>query len=1078
MNASVSEVATTSPQHIPHLCSTHQNKNVLFETKSKSASFQDKQKPQKTYPKSTSKVPASNVDTAAPVGDYRNALWFKEGEGDLFFAQWLLSRCNGVGDAMTPQFADATKRVFALFKIQRKLRKELAMRSKREVPEEVDDAEEEEHEVDTEKPLWSVEEIVEQVGSVLRASRLKQQKAKEKANTKLEGALERIVVAEVVENATELILSRAMSDHKELLRQWIEILKEDETGVDKMEANLLEVNHNINRDVEETTAQKKKKKCEKTMRIRKNKSRQAKETACEQVESFLNFIMESEQTQTLDEAFVAELPSVAKKMWSMELQRIMELSSIDSEEEERRLRVARDIQTVLRREVSKWRHCEVVLFGSSVSRYGSRSSDLDMCLLPNGRSIGKNADPPQEVVGTRQLQRLIDESLGENGHEPSTNSGLAEQLRGLRAQVQTSTEKLAQALNTLDRSSKKDSKTSKQRSQLEFFYTQMRLLRDAIVSELTKVLGVEEPFDVACTNGKSAHLKATIAASRRRSEDLYLIRFILQRAAKCEVRHVISGARVPIIRFLHTRSSRDYECDLCFENVLATRNTPLLRAYASFDDRARTLGLAVKHWAKQRGINDASIGCLSSYSFVLLCIFYLQVVQVLPNLQNPRLLEYACVEPVYYNDINIAFCEDRDLAQAYHQPTSARDPSDMSMTTLLVGFFEFYATHFDFAKRVVTVRSPETPALKLQQWGSRKAKTWRMSIEDPLETGRDLGCVLQFKGQERIICEFRRAHKMLVQGKSFSEEVCAVEKPAGRVEKAKQMKEDVLSAKRVQSIPSQQQAGKVKRSYILTLRSADEELTEETIELFFKGFQKSFRVGKVVEATTLDSTTDENVDAGNKNKRWEVEVLTQAEKCPRPLSLRTRIDWKASDGREGRVWLHHQALFATPPCQKCLSPEHPTSKCLLEDFDEIDSNEGAAAGDRGEPRIDYKAKKNIRRHVLRLNLGGNSSTSILQRKDRRKKQQQHPMGKTKPSFKRSMNPTAKTEVCGVKKPETEPLNGRHVEVVASPSLGTRGKGEGDITSKATHKKQKWQQRGHRKRGNSKGDKKNAVSNGL
>ncbi|CAI5734429.1 unnamed protein product [Peronospora destructor] len=1077
MNASVSEVVTASPRHQPHLHNAHQNKKVLHEMESQYVSLQDKQKLQKAHLKSTSKLPASNVDTATPVGDYRDALWFKEGEGDLFFAQWLLVRCNGVGDVMTPQFVDATKRIFALFKIQRKLREELALSSKREVPEDVDDPEEEEHEVDIKKPLWLVEEIVEQVGAVLTASRLKQQKAKEKANTNLEGALERIVVAEVVENATELILSRATSDHKQLLRRWIEILKEDETEGDKMGANLLEINFKMHRDVEETTAQKSKKKCEKTMQLRKNKSREAKETACKQVESFLTFLMESAQTQTLDEASVAELPLVAKKMWSTELQQIMELSSIEPEEEERRLRVARDIQTVLQREVSKWRDCKVILFGSSVSHYGSRSSDLDMCLLPNGRNTGKYADPPQEGVGRRQLQRLIENNLGENGHEPSTNTGLAEQLRGLHAQVQTSIEKLAQALNTLDRSSKKDGKTSKQRSQLEFFNTQMRLLRDAIVAELTKVLGVQEPFDVAYSNGKSAHLKATIAASRRRSDDLYLLRAILQRAAKCEVRHVIAGARVPIIRFLHTHSGRDYECDLCFENVLATRNTPLLRAYACFDDRARTLGLAVKHWAKQRGINDASIGCLSSYSFVLLCIFYLQVVQVLPNLQNPGLLEYARIQPVYYNDINIAFCEDRGLAQAYHQPTSARDPSDMSLATLLAGFFEFYATHFDFAKRVVTVRSPETPALKLQQWGSRKAKTWRMSIEDPLETTRDLGCVLHFKGQERIICEFRRAHKMLIQGKSFSEEVCAVKKPADRLEKAKQMKEDVLSAKRVQSIPNQQQADKVRRSYMLTLRSADEELTKETIELFFKGFQKSFRVGKVVEATTLDSTTDENDDSGNKNKRWEVELLTQAEKCPRSLSLRTRIDWKASDGREGRVWLHHQALFATPPCQKCLSPEHPTSKCLLEDVDENDNDESAAAGDRGEPCIDHKAQKNIHRHVLRLTLGGNSFATISQRNDRRKKQQQHPMGKkTKPNTKRSMNRTGKTELCGVKKTETEPLNGRHVEVVASPSLTSRG--EGDIPGKATRKKKKWQQQVHRKRGNSKGNKNNAVLNSL
>ncbi|KAF1777065.1 hypothetical protein GQ600_14658 [Phytophthora cactorum] len=984
MEASASETATAPPRPRSRPHSSNPSKKNARDTNPQSAPSNRKQKPQ-------------------------NA---RQSRRLSLHPMTLLSANTETLHATTPQSETATQRMFALFKTQRRLRRELALGSKKEVASAEEDEEEEESEeeqvVDAEEPLWPVEEIVEQVGNVLRPSRrelLKLQREAEKNNAKLEGAMERIVVAEVVDNATELILSRATSKHETLLRRWVEILKEKE-------AEKAEEMYRRSQEAE---------KKEKIMRTKKNKSKGAEDTACEQVESFLTFLKESAATQSHVEACEIAAPSEAEKLWTSELQRIVELSSIEPEEEARRLRVASDIQTVLRREVSKWRHCEVILFGSSMTHYGSRTSDLDMCLLPNGRSIGKDSSPPKEVMGKRQVQQLIDGKVSENGHAPTTDAAMVEQLQNLHAQTQKSIEKLTQALNSLDRSGKNGDKQTKQRRQLEFFYTQMRLLRNAVVADLAK-LGVAE----------AAMIPMRMA----------------ERAAKCEVRHVIAGARVPIICFLHTRSGREYECDLCFENVLATRNTPLLRAYASFDDRARTLGLAVKHWAKQRGISDASMGFLSSYSFVL--------------------LKSAHIKPEYYNDINIAFCEDRGVAQAFHKRSS-----DVC-----------------FAERVVTVRSPETPALKLAHWGSRKAKTWRMSIQDPLETGRDLGCVLQFKGQERIIRELRRAHEMLARGESFSDEVCVVEKPAGKPGKgkqgaknaSKQTTDDDSQAGGEQSLQKQQQADKMKRTYVMVLQSADEELTREIIEAFFKDFQKSFRVGKVVEAAPADG----NDTTENKNKQWEVELLTQAQNCPRRLSQKTRIDWKAADGRVGRVWVHHQALFATPPCHKCLSPDHETGKCPPDDLDKGDEDEdaGAGAGDTSELRDGHRVpQKNIRRHVLRLTIGGDHSSAGAKKNDRRKKHQQHlgaaqdshHTGKPKGSNVKRNNSgkpsgPGKKEHHGEKKAEATVVSAvRRVEAVEVVKSSSTSRIETDNTNKATQKKKKWQQRVHRKSGNSKGD---------
>ncbi|CAI5710906.1 unnamed protein product [Hyaloperonospora brassicae] len=1051
MDASVSVTAAPLPPQ-PRRRHAHNKQKVSHDARLQLASLQGKQKPRKARSKSVSKL--AIADSTAVVADYHDALWYNAGKGDLVFAHWLLGRCNGVGDATTPQSAEAVQRMFALYQIQCKLRQELSRSSKREV---IEGAEEEENDDDADACLWSVEEIVEQATNVLRVSRLelmKQQKAAEKSNAKRRKTVERIVVTEVVENATELILSRATNGHEVVLRRWIEVLRDEE----HVEAD--------------PTIGSVRKKREARMRVRKNATKGAEELVCEQVESFLTFLAESAQTPTLSTAYVTTVPSDAEKAWSMELQQIVESSSIGPQEEKRRLQVARDIQTVFRREVSQWRHCDVVLYGSSLTHYGSLGSDLDMCLLPNGRSSIKYVGPSVEAIGKRELQRLIGGSPGESEHTRSDAGGVY-QLPEIGALVRTGIEKLTQALNELDRVGSTCDKVAKQRCSLEFFHCQMRMLHNAIVAELSNL-----PEDAIASKGAPAHLKAVIAASKRRTNDLYRVREILQRLVGCEVRHVIAGARVPIIRFLHKSSGCEYECDLCFENVLATHNTPLLRAYASFDDRARSLGLAVKHWVKRRGISDASMGFLSSYSFVLLSIFYLQVVRVLPNLQDPRLLEYAHVEPDYVNGVNIAFCKDRDLAQRHHELTLASDVSGVSLATLLVGFFEFYATQFDFAKRVVTVRSPETPVLKLQQWGSRKAKTWRLSIQDPLETGRDLGCVLQYKGQERIICELRRAHGLLVQGGSFIDDVCAVDKPADKAVKAgkaKQKNGTAAPVNGVQSERSQRQADVTKRSFSLSLESADEKLTKEEIEQLFKDFQASVSVGKVVEATSFDSTAGDGHDVESSGKQWEVELWTQAKKLPRRLYRTTRIDWETEDGRGGRVWVHHQTYFATPPCRQCLSPKHATSKCSATGGREDNNSEGA--GDRAQQVDKSAAERNARRHVLHLALSSGQQAAVVKLSGHRKEQQQHggasqqvnSGAKSEPGNIRRVNEVGKKKVRGNMKTEAEQVAGSvlidsvdgRVPVVTS----VRGDGEGDTGGNMIQKKKKKrQQRVYRKRG--------------
>ena len=85
----------------------------------------------------------------------------------------------------------------------------------------------------------------------------------------------------------------------------------------------------------------------------------------------------------------------------------------------------------------------------------------------------------------------------------------------------------------------------------------------------------------------------------------------------------ITSAKVPIVKLFHHQCQ--IEADISMYNVLARENTRLLSLYADLDPRCRTLGYMVKLFAKICDIGDASRGSLSSYAYILMMIFYLQV---------------------------------------------------------------------------------------------------------------------------------------------------------------------------------------------------------------------------------------------------------------------------------------------------------------------------------------------------------------------------------------------------------------------------------------------------------------------
>ncbi|KAJ3666288.1 hypothetical protein Zmor_001741 [Zophobas morio] len=94
-------------------------------------------------------------------------------------------------------------------------------------------------------------------------------------------------------------------------------------------------------------------------------------------------------------------------------------------------------------------------------------------------------------------------------------------------------------------------------------------------------------------------------------------------------------AKVPILKFKNKDTG--FKVDLNCNNIVGIQNTRLLYSYAQLDWRVRPLVVIVKIWAQANNINDAKNMTISSYSWTLMVIHFLQCgvfPPVLPCLHN------------------------------------------------------------------------------------------------------------------------------------------------------------------------------------------------------------------------------------------------------------------------------------------------------------------------------------------------------------------------------------------------------------------------------------------------------------
>nr|XP_025038419.1 poly(A) RNA polymerase GLD2 isoform X3 [Pelodiscus sinensis] len=179
-------------------------------------------------------------------------------------------------------------------------------------------------------------------------------------------------------------------------------------------------------------------------------------------------------------------------------------------------------------------------------------------------------------------------------------------------------------------------------------------------------------------------------------------------------------AKVPIVKFRDKVSCVEF--DLNVNNVVGIRNTFLLRTYAYIENRVRPLVLVIKKWASFHDINDASRGTLSSYSLVLMVLHYLQTAGNELEKQNHVMRQFHKEHQQFTDNspyLNPSFHPSKKITQQesfnptmqlhlVHQAPRTVPPylskNGSTLGELLVGFFKYYATEFDWSRQMISVR--------------------------------------------------------------------------------------------------------------------------------------------------------------------------------------------------------------------------------------------------------------------------------------------------------------------------------------------------------------------------------------
>lgn len=218
---------------------------------------------------------------------------------------------------------------------------------------------------------------------------------------------------------------------------------------------------------------------------------------------------------------------------------------------------------------------------------------------------------------------------------------------------------------------------------------------------------------------------------------------------------ILSHARVPVVKFVYPPTQT--QVDITIKNTLACLNTRMIADYCQIDPRLAQLVHIVKHWAKKRNVNDPYKGTLSSYCYVLMCIFHLQTRSppILPVLQDPK---YPATVSEQVGEWRVEYFNQVSDLKKY----KFESENTQSLANLVWEFFEFWAWKHNYLHDVVSIRLGKIISKESKDWTKRVGRDRHLlCVEDPFLLSHDLGRTVDMKSKDVMRKEFFRAATIL-----------------------------------------------------------------------------------------------------------------------------------------------------------------------------------------------------------------------------------------------------------------------------------------------------------------------------
>lgn len=150
----------------------------------------------------------------------------------------------------------------------------------------------------------------------------------------------------------------------------------------------------------------------------------------------------------------------------------------------------------------------------------------------------------------------------------------------------------------------------------------------------------------------------------------------------------IAAARVPILRAFNIKEGID--CDIGFSNALGERNTMLMKYFFELQPICHKMCLFLKKWLLVTTLKSK----FSTYTLVLMVIYYLQIEKLLPSVKS---LQKDIEKPIELGPWQGDFIK-KDLKELKIDKLSS---SNLNCITYLKNFFLFYTCTFDYKTSII-----------------------------------------------------------------------------------------------------------------------------------------------------------------------------------------------------------------------------------------------------------------------------------------------------------------------------------------------------------------------------------------